>query len=203
MATQVKVEELEGCKSYLGWLREKSDISGELSRVLFETDFEWSIKEDEIRVKDALELRKIYAESVGTLENKSKRDIDRIWKSIYGKCCVFELLVSIAKHIDEMVNEGAEDSMIPVFMKIMVDNVGWTDKDDEDFDFRPEQTEQFWKARSDQFIQRKYGKNGKNGGIFVVKSRSVNFIEMGLWMQMNAWLAENLNEDGIFKGAST
>ena len=200
MATQIKVEELEGCKSYLGWLREKSDVSGELSRVLFETDFEWSVDEDEIRARDALELRKIYADEVGSLEKKSKRDIDRIWKSIYGKCCIFELLISMAKHIDQMVNEGEEGSMIPIFMKIFLANTRLAEKDDEDYDLKSEAVEKFWKLRCDCFIHRKYKNNGSNGGIFVVKNPHIQMPYLGLWKQMNAWLDENLNEDGLYVG---
>ena len=199
MAKQIVMEELKGCKSYLGWLREKSQVFGELSRVLFETDFEWSNEQDEIRVRDALELRKIYADSVGVAEKKTKRDIDRIWKSIYGKCSVFEILVSIAKHIDQMVNEGQEDSMIPIFMKIMLDNVGWSDKDDEDFDLKPEETERFWKSRSEKFMGRKYNEDGSNGAIFVIKDPTISMPQAGLWMQLNSWLAEHLDENGVYK----
>ena len=198
MATQIKVEELEGCKSYLGWLREKSDISGELSRVLFETDFEWTISEDEIRAKDAIELRKLYSQEVGASHKKTDREIDRIWKSIYGKCCIFEIILSLAKHIDALVNEGEEGSMVPIFVKIMLDNVGWSDKDDEDFDLRKEETERFWNRCSEHFLKHKYKANGSNGGLFVVTNPDIHMNQLGLWKQMNSWLDEHLNEDGIF-----
>jgi hypothetical protein len=190
MAKQIKTDELEGCKSYLTWLREKSDISSDLSRFLFETDFEWSVDEDEIRVRDALELRKIYADEVGAAAEKSKRDIDRIWKTIYGKCSVFELLISMAKHIDQMVNEGEDDSMIPDFMKIFVDNVGWSKKEDE----------AHWKTCTDHFMSRKYHHNGSHGGIFIVHDHTVHMEELGLWKQLNVWLNEHLDENGEYIG---
>lgn len=184
MATQIKMEELSGCKSYLTWLREKSDISLEIAQTLLEIDFEWSLKEDEIRARDAQTLRKEYANEVGNAESKNKREIDRIWKSICGKCSLLELFVSMAKHIDQMVNEGEEGQMIPVFMKIFLENtgiLGLTDHEE-------------IKAKGEIMIARNYADDGSNGCIFVVSKPDIRMPEICLWDQMGLWLDEHILE---------
>ena len=184
MATQIKMEELQGCKSYLTWLQEKSYISLDIAQPLFDMDFEWSVKEDEIRARDALGIRKEYANDVGHSEKKSKRDIDRIWKSICGKCSLLEILVSMAKHIDQMVNEGEEGQMVPVFVRVFLINMGINDCKD------PEKI----KSKGQLLIDRKYAADGSNGGLFVVKKPGVNMPEICLWDQMGIWLDEHMME---------
>ena len=158
MAKQVLLEELQGCKTYLGWIIDKvsfvydgwlscsnqlvdispfmsSVISRELCRLLFETDFTWvdSVKDDEIRATDALEIRKVYAEDVGQAAGKSERDIDRIQKSVHGKASVLEVIFSLCRHLDGMVNEGESGSMIGFFYRILIHNLRLDEFSDADF----------------------------------------------------------------------
>lgn len=153
MAVQVKADELEGCRSYFDWMIDKLDsvpddfnaesmhssISRELCRVLFAIDFRWLRdggdieKADETRAKDALEIRKIYAEEEGSAAGKTDREIDRIWKSVHGKTSVLELIFSLCKYLDAMVNEEEEGSMIGVFFRILIHNLGLDDYSDWDF----------------------------------------------------------------------
>lgn len=149
MARQVLLEELQGCKTYLGYLCDcldavpedynadsvYSEISRELCRLLFEMDFTWveSVTDDEIRAKDALEIRKIYAKDVGSKAGKSDVEIDRIWKSIHGKPSVLEVIFSLCKRLDEMVNEEESGEMIGVFFRILIGNLGLDEYSDKDF----------------------------------------------------------------------
>lgn len=150
MATQVMVEELDGCKPYIEWIYDvlshvydesckcklvKSAVSRELCRVLFDMDFTWveDVKDDQIRAEDALDVRRKYAESVGEKAGKSEREVDRIWKSIHGKSSVLELLFSLCEHLDEMVNEGEQDAMIGFFYRILVHNLALDEFGDNDF----------------------------------------------------------------------
>lgn len=201
MAVQLNTEELQGCKSYLGWLIgkiRKEDTSEELCRVLFETDFVYEMDEDEIRARDALDLRTYYAEEEGRGEGKSKRDTDRIWKSIHGKCSVLELLVSLCRHLDLMLNEGDEGEMMPKFFGIFIRNLGLDGIDDEDFDHREKSTKAFWKEKIGRFIDRKYDFNGGNGGLFPLKETEKDQRKVSIWYQMNAWLEEHLDEEEQF-----
>lgn len=158
MAKQVLLEELQGCKTYLGWLFDRvslaydgwvsfsnqlgdiasfmcSEVSRELCRLLFEMDFTWmdSVKEDEIRATDALEIRKIYAEDVGEKAGKSERDIDRIRKSVHGKASVLEVIFSLCRHLDGMVNEDEPGTMIGFFYRVLINNLRLDEFSDVDF----------------------------------------------------------------------
>lgn len=237
MAIQVKIEELEGIKSYFAWILGqidtnevdlsglvnvnwpenawyKSETSRELCRLLFETDFYWSgvrkdgtkweISEDEIRAKDALEIRKKYAEEVGHDAGKSDRDIDRIWKSIHGKCSVLELIYSLCLRLDQMVNEDEEPGkMVGLFFKILIHNLALDDYDDEDFDHRGDDIRGVWKGRIKTFLNREYFESGCNGGLFPLHEWKDDGVwkdqkTVGLWYQMNTWLNEHLDENCNF-----
>jgi len=244
MATQVLLEELSGCKTYLGWLIEKLDylgsdeddsevkskikwmgseinwlspeanpelkwmsteISRELCRLMFEIDFTWleSVKEDEIRAKDALEIREKYAQEVGKLAGKSSRDIDRIWKSVHGKVSVLEIIFSLCVHLDEMFNEEEPWKMVGFFYRILIRNLALDEFDDEDFDHRESEIRDIWKGRIKQFLRREYFESGCCGGLFPLnnwdKDSGKNQKEVGLWYQMNAWVNEHVDDDGMFK----
>ena len=183
-----------------------SDISRELCRVLFETDFRWSdeIVEDEIRAKDALEVRKEYANEIGKDQEKSKRDTDRIWKSILGKTSVLEVIFRLCMHLDEMTNEGEPGSMIWIFYRILINNLGLDSMDDEDFDHRKEDVETFWNTSLTRFLDRTYAADGSGGGLFPIREWSISGgyndqKKVPIWDQMNIWLGEHLDDDGFFK----
>lgn len=220
MAIQVKSEELNGVKSYFAWILGQidkdnltiecspemypvlysSEISRELCKLMLETDFTWTISEDEIRAKDALELRKKYAEEVGSEAGKSERDIDRIWKSIHGKPSVLEVIFSLCVHLDSMVNEEETGKMIGLFFRILIHNLvldefsdGDFDVDDKDYkldedtfiysaakspedarmmisDRRRSEILGIWTGRIKQFLNREYFESGCCGGLFPLKN---------------------------------
>ena len=224
MAVQVRLEELEGCKSYFAWLIEhlepigedhvdfNSEISRELCRLMYEADFywkgtdkdgaEWEIAADEIRAKDALEIRKRYAEEAGKSAGKSDRDIDRIWKSIYGKASVLEVIFSLCEHLDAMVNEDEPGCMVGLFFRSLISNLGLDDFDDEDFDHREKEVKSVWEGRIKLFLNREYFESGCCGGLFPLqnwhKETDKDQRKISLWDQMGTWLNEHLDDEGLF-----
>lgn len=205
MAAQIDTEELKGCKSYFGWLYEQvspviagQDISNHreklknLCRVLFETDYIYEVAEDGIRASDAVNLRKTYAEKEGISAGKNERDTDRIWKSIHGKCSLMELIFSMCVRMDEMVNEGEEGAMIPLFFLILIENIG----------LFPNDGEKAWEEKIGVMMNRKYEQDGSGGGMFPLKNwteeTGKDQRKVPLWYQMCAWLNENLDEDEQF-----
>lgn len=173
----------------------------QICRIMFETDFicclgtEQTIKEDEIRAKDAMELRRRYAESVGADAGKSEREIDRIWKSIHGNCSVLELILSICYRLDAMVNEEEPGTMVGMFFRILIGNLGF------DLKKKEIQKEQI-SVIIDRFLRREYGSDGTGGGLFPIKKwdseSSKDMRELSIWYQMNAWLNEHLDEEEHF-----
>lgn len=202
MAVQIDADELKGCKSYFDWIfgqikpavkDPQKEYMENLCRLMFETDYVCEIDEDSIRAKDATDIRKVYAEKVGTESNKNEREIDRIWKTVHGKCSVLELIFSMCVRLDDMVNEGEEGSMIPLFFVIMVNNIGLVDVNT---------TRDVWITSMKRFMERKYNADGSGGGMFPLKKWSKKSDrdqrKVSIWYQMNAWLNENLDEDEHF-----
>lgn len=268
MAKQVLLEELQGCKTYLGWIIDCLDmgnydasglrppkfpdevfyklpsepdywlyslptVSRELCRVLFEMDFTWveSVKDDEIRATDALEIRKVYARDVGEKAGKSERDIDRIRKSVHGKASVLEVIFSLCRHLDEMVNEDEPGTMIGFFYRILIHNLQLDEFSDEDFGpivtqapdlkeagelsskleeavlRRRAEVKEIWNCRVKKWLDRDYFESGVEGGMFPLyewKDTDKDQRKVSLWYQMNAWLNEHLDDEERFvieKGA--
>ena len=195
----------------------------ESCRVMFETDFicypgnEDTIKNDEIRAKDAMELRHRYAEEVGKNANKTKIEIDRIWKSVHGNCSVLELILMLCVRLDEMVNEEESGSMVGLFFNILTTNLGFisckmANSEEEKSRQNGEiaQTKECADDRNaiilagiDRFLMRKYNADGTGGGLFPLKKwsserGSKDQREVPIWLQMNAWLSEHLDEDEHF-----
>lgn len=248
MAAQIEVDEMKGCLSYFDWMMkgilgndtgESSEKSkGEsccgncadgsivdICRVMFETDFicclgtEDTIKNDEIRAKDAMELRRRYAAAVGSDADKTERDIDRIWKSVHGKCSVLELILSICYRLDAMVNEDEPGTMIGMFFRILIGNLGF-DLSGKGVDPEEEKSRQNGKiaqtkecvddrkahisAVIDRFLKRNYEADGSCGGLFPLKKWSAeggskDQRTVSIWYQMGTWLNEHLDDEAHFK----
>lgn len=169
----------------------------DICSVMFDTDFIWDngMKEDEIRATDAMELRRRYSEEEGLESGKSAHDIDRIWKSICGKCSVLELIVGMCFRMDEMVNEDEDGAMVGIFFGILVRNLGF----DSSKDLNAEDGKEILR----RFLQRKYSTDGSGGGLFPLKkwdpkSGGKDQREVPIWYQMNTWLNEHLDEDEHF-----
>ena len=257
MATQLKSDELNGCKSYFEWLCEwiipeghryimvnresrkkiftklllndinKEKIAGEdnlgnkciknlgqecaeppsceeseteedigkvkLCRFLYGVDFtvgDEGCPEDETQATNGMELRRRYAESVGKESGKSERDIDRIWKTIHGKCSVLELLVHLCIRLDEMTNEEESGKTVSKFFDLILENLAIDITD----------SEAGWSSVIGDFLHRNYSKDGSGGGLFPVKDiGDKDARKMPIWFQLNAWLNEHLDENAEFK----
>ena len=202
-STDVGKEALKNHDSYYAWLCKQSGISGPLARLFFETDFRWKsdIPDDENRAKVALDLREQYAEHLLVGDNEFisddvRKKIDRVVKSILGPSCVFEVLVSLAKEIDETLNMEEESHVADYFGKLM-DNVGFDFYDEEDYDDKPEMVTDYWAKRMNRWLDRDYLPDGE-GGLFPLEMDSEG-LGMGndqrkrsLWDQMQDWLSAEI-----------
>ena len=213
MAVQMKIEELDDCISYFEWIAEfikqgSEEENKELGRIsadspyikllrkLFVRDFSVveGMVDDEIRATDAMELRRRYADEVGGKLSKSEHDIDRIWKSIHGKCSVLEFLLQLAMRLDGMVNENEPESMVSMFFAILLENLKLKETD----------SSEIWDEKIDRFLNREYGANGDGGGLFplsnIADGRDLR--NVSIWYQMNYWLNEHMDEEEHFVRSS-
>ena len=205
MAIQVKVDELEGCQTYLSWMVEKAKIEKETGKALFGIDFVSEMAEDDIRARDGLDLRKDYAKEAGEKAGKNDREKDRIWKSIHGKCSVMELFLKLSMQLDSMTNEGIFGEKTPYFMEVFLKNLGiWKNSEGSEGDKKGTSEgsrsgfEEVLKASVDRFLERKYAEDGSGGGLFPIQNNEKDQRKEPIWNQMNTWLGEHLDEDYEF-----
>lgn len=86
----------------------------ELLFQLHDTDFVWCLELDESRANDGLELRKEYYEMTGD-----------DWVMLMEKpCSVLEMLVALARRMDDMLMDDNTASRVPVWFWEMVKNLG-------------------------------------------------------------------------------
>lgn len=192
MAIQYLVDEIKDKQTYLNWLQKKSGFDGVLSRILFEADFSSSVDEDKIQMNKAKELRKVYSQEVGL----TRREKDRLWKSIFNECSMLEMLVYLASSMNEMLNESEEDQT-PEFFHVLLENGEFLGMDDEDWDFQQEAALRYWKNRIRMITDRTYSESGK-GGLFSLREYSEDQRKVPIWYQFNAWLEENSDDEGGF-----
>ena len=202
MAVQLITDEVKNEKTYLGWLQEKSGLSGILSGILYELDFESDIPQDKIQMDKAKEMRKIYATEVGGRhdfadDNERIKHIDRLWKSVHNPCSMLEMMVYLARALNSILNEDVEDRT-QEFFKILLDNCGMGTLDNEDYDIHPEKTRKFWLNRVEMIQKKTYSESGK-GGFFPLKWPRDDQRKVSIWYQLNAWLEENSDENGEFE----
>ena len=168
---------------------------GRLCKELFSVDFYAvdGIPEDDIRATDAMELRRRFAEEEGELASKSERDIDRIWKSVRGKCSVLEFILQIAYRLDSIVNEDETEAMVPQFFAILLKNL----------DVKETDSSEILKGKVDRFLSRTYDSNGGGGGLFPLKKYVEGVTKdqrkVPIWDQMGDWISEHLDDDAYFK----
>ena len=191
---------------YFHWLQRVSGLSGPLSSMLADTEFV-SVKDidDVIEKKAKEEIRRKYADDIAEKENLDDKETETLLKSIRGNCCLFEVIVCLAYSINEMFEDLDAYDGCAHFFNILMENAGFNQYDEEDYDMDPEKVKTYWEVRIKLIINREYSPDGTGGGLFPLKWVS-NYRDdrksytdrrfISLWHQMNDWIDEHTNEDG-------
>lgn len=213
MARQIPInnlvqDALKNHKSYYSWLCQESGIGGPLAQMFFETDFRWKedIPDDENRAKDAVALREQYAifiligEETELISTEQWHDIDRIKKSILGPACVFEVLVCLARNLDEMLNLEEKKDVGKYFHQLM-ENGKFDLYDEEDYDFDTEKVKNYWEKHMNCILDRTYSADG-TGSLFpfhgkIVDGNIPDQRKKSLWDQANDWV--DIKLEGIYE----
>lgn len=187
--------------SYFRWLQEKSGLSGPLSSMLADTEFVSLYNLDDVLIEKAREeLRNTYAEEVCKKEEKyDAKDVETVYKSVRGNCCLFEIMLCLAIAVNEMVDLSDED-MTPKFFAKMLENSCMDKYDEEDFDMREKEVTAYWQKCIDRIIKRDYSDIGAMG-LFPLSAENLEETHsdrrnVSLWKQMNDWVDQHTNEDG-------
>lgn len=187
---------------YFHWLQKKSGLSGPLSSMLADTEFVSVDGLDDVLMNKAKEeVRKKYAEEVC----EDDKDIDTVYKSIRGNCCLFEVILCLAFSLNEMFEDSDACDGPEYFFNIMMENAGFNKYDEEYFDIDPEKVKEYWKKHIDILLMRDYQTTGHIGGLFPLDSllrydddrkTYTDRRAISLWQQLNDWVDEHTDEDG-------
>ena len=213
MVKQIRNDEIVGKiidhgNGYFHWLQRVSGLSGPLSSMLADTEFV-SVKDidDVIEKKAKEEIRRKYADDIAEKENLDDKETDTLLKSIRGNCCLFEVIVCLAYSINEMFEDLDAYDGCAHFFNILMENAGFNQYDEEDYDMDPEKVKAYWEDRIRIVVDRGYKTDGSGGGLFPLKWVSdyrddrKSYTDrrfISLWHQMNDWVDEHTNEDGEF-----
>lgn len=193
---EVTCKLIDSGKGYFHWLQEKSGLGGPLSSMLADTEFVSVDGIDDILVEKATEeIRRDYAEEVC----EDAEDVETVYKSVRGNCCLFEVILCLAISLNEMFEDADAYDGPSHFFRIMMENAGFDRYDEEDWDMREEEVKSYWQRCIDRIIERSYSDTGAMGlfplkGIEDHRDRRL----VSLWQQMNDWVDEHTNEDGEF-----
>lgn len=178
---------------YFSWLCEMVCVDGRytdeaywiLAKTLWDTDFEWIIPIDENRARNGTYLRYLYELDGGT-------------DSYDGPCTVLEMLIALAKRMDDILDELDGECRISMYFWEMIDNLGLIKYSDNNlrcpgtgYDVILEGVE---REGIDQILedwmQRRIDYDG-TGGLFPLRDPREDQRSVDIWYQCNAYMIEN------------
>lgn len=150
-----------------------------LMDILFNTEFIWSVDNDDNRAGDGLELRVEFEDLTGEEACKDE------------PCSVLEMLIGLADRMDfALSNPGDRQSSLVVWFWEMLENLGLASFEDEDFFGRRAPNRIHFIL--DRWLNRRYGYSGE-GGLFPLREPYKDQRKTEIWYQMQAYLLENFS----------
>lgn len=155
----------------------KSISYRKLFTLLHNTEFRYSVKNDDNRYEDGMDLRYRFA--------YSNQDLQNAEFYLRGPCSVLEMIVALALRCEEgIMDDPAMGNRTAQWFWGMVVNLGLGGMTDEIFD--REYAEQI----VTRFLDREYEPNGK-GGLFYVRNTTRDLRDVEIWYQM-CWYLDNI-----------
>ena len=139
---------------------------------LHSTEFTYSIPKDENRACDGISMRHRYAYDRGY-----EPDLDFILEALDGPCSIFEMMIGLAVHCEETMDDPAKGDRTGQWFWRMVTSLGLGGMTDARYDKR-EVT-----YILDRFLNREYEANGR-GGLFTVNDPPQDLRDVEIWNQM-------------------
>ena len=149
----------------------------ELAKLLYQTEYRFSIRNDENRCSDGLQLRELFLRS-----NRNHMDLE--WEAL--PCSVLEMLIALADRADFASDEGAMPGGGTGWFWHMMDNVGLSLFTDE---VVRHQGLGVATQKLNTFLDRRYSWDG-SGGLFPLSSPNADQTTVEIWYQLNAYLLD-------------
>lgn len=145
-------------------------------RVLFNTEFTWSIPRDENRAEDGRALRARFMD-----ENDIPYKADSF--EMLPSCTVLEMMVGLSLRMEETImSNPVYGNRTGLWFWTMISNLGLNSQHEENFD------EDYVHKRLDIFMSRAYASDGSKGALFIVKNPRKNMRRVDIWYQMSWYL---------------
>ena len=166
--------------SYFEWMvdlvcgnRFAKEISyRKLLTLLHTIEFRYSIKRDENRAREGINLRYRYSFVNG---------YDDLSEFIEGPCSVLEMMIALAIKCEEIMNDPAYGDRTGQWFWGMITSLGLGGMYDKNFD------KQEAINRINRFLDRDYAPNGK-GGLFIARHSPRDMRTLEIWYQMEEFL---------------
>lgn len=177
---------------YFQWLLEKvnapiAESHTLLLRDLHDIPFTWKVPLDVNRARDGINLRYIYLEEIGKLDDPYE-DFDFTENGI--GCSVLEMLISLTERFaTDVVGVGYKTTA--EWFWILMENLDLIRCTDEHYS--PDYVRQQVKI----FLDRLYDSNGK-GGLFPLSHSSKDQRRVEIWYQLSDWFNEKYWKGGWF-----
>ena len=149
---------------------------------LHSREFTWTIPNDRNRAIDGMDLRKRFCD-------ESERDYTRVGLYLNSPCSVLEMMVALAFRCENSIMEDpdAGDRTGQWFWN-MVTNIGLKEMTDDHY------TGNVVSNAVDILLNRKYDRNGSNGGLFTLHRPRRDLRRVEIWYQMCWYISENYEE---------
>ena len=151
-----------------------------LLQFLFETEFYYSVNNDENRAEDGIELRYRYVYEMDP-------GCATIFNHLQGRCSVLEMMIALSIKCEvHIMNDPDIGNRTGHWFWEMIDNLGLGYMTDTRFDY--DEAESIISC----FLNREYASNG-SGGLFTVHTTKKDLREVEIWYQMFWYLNEELD----------
>lgn len=152
-----------------------------LFRVLFETEFYWTLERDSNRAGDAYAMREAFIkERLPEFADMSYNEL-----GMDGPITFLEMVIALCQRVERDITYN-QYSARDLFWSIMANLklIWFFDGNIADEDVN------YTKGALTTVMDREYGRNG-DGGMFPLKSSAKDQRTVEIWYQANAWLVEN------------
>lgn len=154
-------------------------LLNQLHRYEFSEDTAYLIPNDNNRISDGKNLRREFSENTLYL--------DECYAYIDKACSVLELLIGVAKRLEEDLNWDTSHDDTPSYFWELIENLQLDSFDD---DLICEGDEEFVDEIVGTFLNRRYRKDGR-GGLFPLRDPKEDQRYVEIWYQMSNYMAEN------------
>lgn len=173
-------------EEYFDWILDQVTVPEihynylKLFRILYETEFTWTIEYDENRAADGIDLRSKFAEQMGYSYEEWRKNLDD------RPCSLLEMMAALAIRCEDCIMGDADyGDRTDIWFWNMIVTMGLKDEDDEEIDVI------YVKERVKRVLNRDYAADGY-GGFFYVPGRT-DLQKSEIWYQLNYWLNQFYN----------